>query len=70
VRRFALVEDIEDVRSSRARAGPGNLVPVPRASRPGRWRYPTARNLEINVLRRERTHAQALPRLAEDAEKW
>src|SRR6516162_5652180 len=35
---------------------------------PGGWLYRTARNLAIDALRRERTHAQALPRLAEDAE--
>src|SRR6516164_530604 len=36
---------------------------------PGGWLYRTARNLAIDALRRERTHAQALPRLAEDAEQ-
>jgi len=36
---------------------------------PARWLYRTARNLAIDALRRERTHAQALPRLAEDAER-
>src|SRR5262245_18109169 len=34
---------------------------------PAGWLYRTARNLAIDALRRERTHAQALPRLAEDA---
>ncbi len=34
---------------------------------PTGWLYRTARNLAIDALRRERTHAQALPRLAEDA---
>src|SRR5262245_66304609 len=33
------------------------------------WLYRTARNLAIDALRREQTHAQALPRLAEDAER-
>jgi RNA polymerase sigma-70 factor (ECF subfamily) len=32
---------------------------------PGGWLYRTARNLAIDGLRRERTHAQALPRLGE-----
>jgi RNA polymerase sigma-70 factor (ECF subfamily) len=36
---------------------------------PAGWLYRTARNLAIDALRRERTHAQALPRLAEDAER-
>ncbi len=35
---------------------------------PAGWLYRTARNLAIDALRRERTHARALPRLAEDAE--
>ena len=35
---------------------------------PAGWLYRTARNLAIDALRRERTHAQALPRLAEAAE--
>jgi RNA polymerase sigma-70 factor (ECF subfamily) len=35
---------------------------------PAGWLYRTARNLAIDALRRERTHAQALPRLAENAE--
>ena len=34
---------------------------------PAGWLYRTARNLAIDALRRERTHAQALPRLADDA---
>src|SRR5262245_43599338 len=34
---------------------------------PGGWLYRTARNLAIDALRRERVHAQALPRLAEAA---
>src|SRR6202171_1973365 len=36
---------------------------------PAGWLYRTARNLAIDALRRERTHAQALPRLAADAER-
>jgi RNA polymerase sigma factor (sigma-70 family) len=36
---------------------------------PAGWLYRTARNLAIDALRRERTHAQALPRLAEGAER-
>src|SRR5437588_2324847 len=36
---------------------------------PAGWLYRTAHNLAIDALRRERTHAQALPRLAEDAER-
>ena len=36
---------------------------------PAGWLYRTARNLAIDALRRERTHAQALPRLAEDSER-
>jgi RNA polymerase sigma-70 factor (ECF subfamily) len=34
---------------------------------PAGWLYRTARNLAIDTLRRERTHALALPRLAEGA---
>src|SRR6266404_6099449 len=36
---------------------------------PAGWLYRTARNLAIDALRRERTHAKALPRLAEGAER-
>lgn len=36
---------------------------------PAGWLYRTARNLAIDALRRERTHAQALPRLAQDGEQ-
>src|SRR6476659_8767832 len=36
---------------------------------PAGWLYRTARNLAIDALRRKRTHAHALPRLAEDAEQ-
>src|SRR5262245_52519554 len=36
---------------------------------PAGWLYRTARNLAIDALRREQTHAQALPRLAGEAER-
>ena len=36
---------------------------------PAGWLYRTALNLAIDALRRERTHAQALARLAEDDER-
>ena len=36
---------------------------------PTGWLYRTARNLAIDTLRREQTHAQALPRLAGEAER-
>src|SRR5437899_12291959 len=36
---------------------------------PAGWLYRTARNLALDALRRERTHAQARQRLAEDAER-
>ena len=45
--------------------GPGAACRKTRAG----WLYRIARNLAIDALRRERTHAQALPRLAEDAER-
>lgn len=62
VRRLALVEDVVQAALLQAletwsRRG------VPED--PAGWLYRTARNLAIDVLRRERTHAQALPRLAE-----
>src|SRR5271163_713744 len=66
VRRLALVEDVVQAAlvqalETWARRG------VP--EEPAGWLYRTARNLAIDALRRERTHAQALPRLAEDAER-
>jgi RNA polymerase sigma-70 factor (ECF subfamily) len=66
VRRLALVEDVVQAALVQAletwsRRG------VPED--PAGWLYRTARNLAIDTLRRERTHAQALPRLAEDAER-
>ena len=63
VRRLDLVEDVVQAALEKAletwsrRGGPED---------PGGWLYRTARNLAIDALRRERTHAQALPRLAED----
>lgn len=66
VRRLELVEDVVQAALVQAletwsRRG------VPED--PAGWLYRTARNLAIDALRRERTHAQALPRLAEDAER-
>jgi RNA polymerase sigma-70 factor (ECF subfamily) len=66
VRRLDLVEDVVQAALEKAletwsRRG------VPED--PAGWLYRTARNLAIDALRRERTHAQALPRLAEDAER-
>ncbi len=66
VRRLALVEDVVQAALVQAletwsRRG------VPED--PAGWLYRTARNLAIDALRRERTHAQALPRLAEEAER-
>ena len=64
VRRLDLVEDVVPAALVQAletwsRRG------VPKD--PAGWLYRTARNLAIDALRRERTLAQALPRLAEDA---
>jgi RNA polymerase sigma-70 factor (ECF subfamily) len=64
VRRLALVEDVVQAALVRAletwsRRG------VPED--PAGWLYRTARNLAIDALRRERTHAQALPCLADAA---
>jgi len=66
VRRLALVEDVVQAALVQAletwsRRG------VPED--PAGWLYRAARNLPIDALRRERTHAQALSRLAEDAER-
>jgi RNA polymerase sigma-70 factor (ECF subfamily) len=66
VRRLALVEDVVQAAlvqalETWARRG------VPED--PAGWLYRTARNLAIDALRRERTHAHALPRLAEDADR-
>src|SRR5260370_41022774 len=64
VRRLALVEDVVQAALEKAleiwsRRG------VPED--PAGWLYRTARNLAIDALRRERTHAQALPHLAAHA---
>jgi RNA polymerase sigma-70 factor (ECF subfamily) len=66
VRRLDLVEDVVEAALVQAletwsRRG------VPED--PAGWLYRTARNLAIDALRRERIHARALPRLAEDAEQ-
>jgi RNA polymerase sigma-70 factor (ECF subfamily) len=66
VRRLALVEDVVQAALVQAletwsRRG------VPED--PAGWLYRTARNLALDALRRERIHTQALPRLAEDAER-
>jgi RNA polymerase sigma-70 factor (ECF subfamily) len=61
VRRLALVEDVVQaalVRALETWARRG----VPED--PAGWLYRTARNLAIDALRRERTHAEALPHLA------
>src|SRR5437660_11829528 len=64
VRRLDLVEDV--VQSALVQAlETWSRRGVPED--PAGWLYRTARNLAIDALRRERTHAQALPRLAEDA---
>ena len=65
VRRLALVEDVVQAALVQAletwsRRG------VPED--PAGWFYRAARNLAIDALRRGRTYAQALPRLAADAE--
>ena len=66
VRRLELVEDV--VQSALVQAlETWSRRGVPED--PAGWLYRTARNLAIDALRRERTHAQALPRLAEDAER-
>ncbi len=64
VRRLDLVEDVVQAALVQAletwsRRG------VP--EEPAGWLFRTAHNLAIDALRRERTHALALPRLAEDA---
>src|SRR5947207_889783 len=66
VRRLDLVEDVVQAALVQA-LGTWARRGVPEA--PAGWLYRTARNLAIDALRRERTHAQALPRLAEDAER-
>src|SRR3954447_14167633 len=66
VRRLDLVEDVVQAALVQA-LEPWSRRGVPED--PAGWLYGTARNLAIDALRRERTHAQALPRLAEDAER-
>lgn len=66
VRRLDLAEDVVQAALLRAmqtwsRRG------VPKD--PAGWLYRTARNLAIDALRRERIHAQAVPRLAADGER-
>jgi RNA polymerase sigma-70 factor (ECF subfamily) len=66
VRRLDLVEDVVQAALVQAletwsRRG------VPEDA--GGWLYRTARNLAIDAWRREQTHAQALPRLADEAER-
>ena len=65
VRRLELVEDVVQAALAQAletwsRRG------VPED--PAGWLYRTARNLAIDALRREQTHARVLPKLAGDAE--
>ncbi|HJT33224.1 MAG TPA: sigma-70 family RNA polymerase sigma factor [Pirellulales bacterium] len=66
VRRLDLAEDVVQAALMRAmQTWSRRGVPED----PAGWLYRTARNLAIDALRRERTHAQALPRLAEDGER-
>jgi RNA polymerase sigma-70 factor (ECF subfamily) len=65
VRRLDFVEDV--VQSALVQAlGAWSRRGVPED--PAAWLYRTARNLTIDALRREKTHARALPRLANEAE--
>src|SRR6516165_12278475 len=66
VRQLALVEDVVQAALVQALETWSRRGVPPD---PAGWLYRTARNLAIDALRRERTHAQALPRLAEDAER-
>src|SRR5947209_13911257 len=64
VRRLDLAEDVVQAALMRAlQTWPSRGVPEDAAG----WLYRTARNLAIDALRREQTHAQALPRLADEA---
>ena len=66
VRRLAMVEDV--VQSSLVQAlETWSRRGVP--DDPAGWLYRTARNLAIDAIRRERAHAQALPRLVEDSDR-
>src|SRR5436309_13451181 len=66
VRRLELAEDVVQAALMQAlQTWPGRGVPEDAAG----WLYRTARNLAIDALRREQTHAQALPRLAAEAER-
>src|SRR5262249_1517117 len=65
VRRLDLVDDVVQAALEKALENWSRRGVPPD---PARWLYRTARNLAIDALRRERIHAQALPRLAQDAE--
>src|SRR3954469_23967091 len=66
VRRLDPVEDVvqaalaEDLAAGARRGTPDD---------PAGWLYRTARNLAVDALRREQTHARALPHLADGAER-
>src|SRR5215468_5344942 len=66
VRRLALVEDVVQAALVQAlETWSRHGVP----EEPAGWLYRAARNLAIDALRRERTHTQALPRLAQSGEE-
>src|SRR5262249_46833031 len=66
VRRLDLAEDVVQVALTQAlQTWSRRGVPED----PAGWLYRTARNLAIDALRREQTHAQALPRLTGEAER-
>jgi RNA polymerase sigma-70 factor (ECF subfamily) len=66
VRQLALVEDVVQAALVQALETWSRRGVPPD---PAGWLYRTARNKAIDALRRERIHAQALPRLAEDAKR-
>ncbi len=66
VRRLDLVEDVVQAALAQALES-WSRRGVPED--PAGWLYRTARNLAIDALRRERTHALALPRLAKDEDQ-